>query len=75
MHFGAFHWVSRGAGFTRQIPNQGGNTILLAQPINPIIHEFSHPKLLIKVPAAVLADDDLMLFTVHMHCFVCIVCV
>jgi hypothetical protein len=38
MHFGAFQWDYRGAGFTRQLPNPA-TPFVLAQPINPLIHE------------------------------------
>jgi hypothetical protein len=57
MHvLGAFQWDLRGAGFTRQLPNQATPLHSPNQSIR-LIHEFRHPIPLIKVPAAVSADD------------------
>jgi hypothetical protein len=58
MHFGAFQWDFQGACFTRQLPNPAVPGIQYSpnQSIHKI-HEFRHPILLIKVPAAVLADN------------------
>jgi hypothetical protein len=48
-------WVYSGAGFARQLPNSATPLYSPNKSIH-FINEFRHPMLLIKVPAAVLAD-------------------
>jgi hypothetical protein len=70
MYVGAFQWNFRGAGFTRHLPNPATPFYSPNQLIH-LIHKLRHPKLLIKVPAAVFTDDHLIAYTqyysIEMH--------
>jgi ABC-type polysaccharide/polyol phosphate export permease len=58
--------VPRGKFFSSTMPNTATPLYSPNQLIH-LIHEFRHPILLIKVPAADLADDHLIEYTQYMH--------